>query len=223
MDTPPPVPPAPGKPRESFGHQAAKFSLYAPIVALALGCVLNGALSKPSDDPSAGTTRLALAAINLMLIIAGTILGVVALASMRKHGTRGILVRSIVGLFLNVGLLAMMASVFLFNPVAGATSRIVGDWAGTLQPKGRQMDLHLAKDMSAQCIIHGEHPRSIAAHWAVLRDKDPAAPYWLILQIDAKDSPDGKAVNIKWKITHIEPDTLSLEGEHPETYARIKP
>src|SRR4051794_3611925 len=87
---PPPHGPPPGPPllrkagtayreRQSFGEQAARFSLYVPPAVLVIGCITRG----NADQPGVGMT---IAWINLALIVAGFLLGVAALISMRIYG-----------------------------------------------------------------------------------------------------------------------------------------
>lgn len=73
--------------KQSFGEQAARFSLYSPLVVLILGIVN---ITKADRSVS-----IAIFAINLLLIISALILGVIALISMRRYGRKRILSRAL--------------------------------------------------------------------------------------------------------------------------------
>ena len=70
-----------------FPQQAAQVCLFAPLIALVLGIFTSGL---PQNQSS---TRLVIGIMCMGLVAAGTILGIVALAGIRKHGAKGILVR----------------------------------------------------------------------------------------------------------------------------------
>src|SRR4051794_635144 len=127
MTTPsltPPPPPIPGNEAraQNFGVQASRFSLYAPLVALGLGlCTMSTHEYRP--------VGIFIGVLNLVLIFAGFVLGIVALCTIRKYGSKGILGRAIGGLVL-CGLL-LLAAVFVFSVAAragGAKQQVVGHW-----------------------------------------------------------------------------------------------
>src|SRR5688572_19184773 len=82
------------RPKQSFGEQAARFSLYAPFAVLLIGLLTLG----NRDQWGVGIT---IGVINILLLVAGLGLGIVALLSMRRFGRERILGRAIVGILLN--------------------------------------------------------------------------------------------------------------------------
>lgn len=113
------------KPAQSFGEQAARFSLYAPFMVIIIGVVANS-----SHLPSAG---LVLGGINVLLVVAGFVSGVVALVSIRRFGRRRILGRAVAGLLLLNGVL-LASMVYLTPSIVRAVraghlrERMVGRW-----------------------------------------------------------------------------------------------
>src|SRR5947209_1169723 len=94
--------PPPGPVKPNFGMQAAKASWVAPIIAVALNFLTNGA------GPQA---RAVSGFVSLGLYIVGLILGIVALAGVRKYGRKGVLVPAIVGVCINGALVLLFALV----------------------------------------------------------------------------------------------------------------
>lgn len=88
--------------KQSFVHQAARFSFWAPLTAVAIGFFTSS---------FGQTERLIIGGINLVLVLAGFVLGVVALFGIRRHGARGILAYSLCGVVLNGLILADRKSV----------------------------------------------------------------------------------------------------------------
>ncbi len=122
--------------KQSFGEQAARFGLYAPFVVLAIGWFTTG-----SDDRS---VAIAVFSINMVLILSGFALSVIALASMRRYGRRGILGRGIAGLLFNGLVLAAVATFLLPKVFAGnIKGQIVGHWRMQANPStpGKQIDI----------------------------------------------------------------------------------
>jgi hypothetical protein len=108
--------------KQSFGEQAAKFSLYAPLVAIGLGIVTAGVREQ-------SVMLYAIPILNLTLLVAGFILGIVALMSMKRFGTERILGRAIGGIVLNGIVLACLAALLLPVLAAGQVkTRIVQHW-----------------------------------------------------------------------------------------------
>jgi hypothetical protein len=81
--------------------QAAKAAWMAPLIAFTLGCCTRGAMR---GAPSVG---FVIAGFQLLLILAGLGLGIFALTGVRKHGSTGILAPAVVGIVLNVGIIAL--------------------------------------------------------------------------------------------------------------------
>lgn len=95
----------PGK--QPFAKQAARFSAWAPAICILLSVVTTPLAKEPG-------LRMMFAWVSLFLLIAGFILGIVALFGMRKHGRKGILLPAILGtvlnfLFLGGGVVAILA------------------------------------------------------------------------------------------------------------------
>jgi hypothetical protein len=108
--------------RQSFGEQAARFSLYSPFVVLGVG-ICTFANQKYSG------VGMVVAVTNMLLITAGFALGIAALVSMKWLGTRRILWRSVTGVVLN-GLL-LLVFLLAFRPWIARSStekRLVGHW-----------------------------------------------------------------------------------------------
>jgi hypothetical protein len=96
--TPPPIPTRP--PVNTFPKQAATFSLVAPLVSFGIGIFF---------QPQVRGNRIAMIILGLtsmLLIISGLVLGIVALASTKKHGRAGIFGRALAGTCIN-GLLVL--------------------------------------------------------------------------------------------------------------------
>jgi len=73
---------------------AAKFSLWAPLVAISVNMACIGSLSALDMQP--------VFAVSMLLYVLGGCVGVAALCGMRKHGADRILVRGVLGVGLNV-------------------------------------------------------------------------------------------------------------------------
>src|SRR3954452_1975046 len=108
---------------QSFGEQAARFSLYAPFTALVIGLLSNGSRGQPS-------VAITLFGINVLLVIAGLSLGVVALLSMRRYGRQRILGRAVVGVLFNGMIItALIALVLPLVLAGGIKNRLPGHWS----------------------------------------------------------------------------------------------
>src|SRR5256885_694020 len=128
--------------KESFGVQAARFSMYVPVAVLLIGCFSRGSRDQPS-------VVIALFWLNVALIVAGFLLGIVALLSIRKFGTEGILGRAIVGVVLNGLAVALLVTVVLpLTRVIDVRNQVVGHWQLTnkTDPSIKQLDLTFNKD-----------------------------------------------------------------------------
>ena len=163
------------KARDSFGVQAAKFSMYAPVVAFLLGTCL---VSQPGDSTAAAKTmagvRSAIAILNTVLIVGGLGLGVAALASTRKYGRDGILVRALVGVGLN-GLLLAVAAVTLGPLLLGGPSRskVVGHWRGPVGDPAHTVDVTFAADGTYTFTNAGTAlgPAAVDGQWVYTADR----------------------------------------------------
>ena len=86
-DAPPPpanvAPPPPAEPKPPFARTAALFCAWSPL----LGIVFNLCMG-----------------LGVLIMLAGMILGIVALCGIPKHGRKGILVPAVIGLSINIAL-----------------------------------------------------------------------------------------------------------------------
>ena len=96
-----------------FARQAAKASWLAPFIAIVMGFFGNALANSNPDGPSSRTVSLVVGALALIIVLAGLILGVLALFGIKKHGARGILVPAIVGIVLSSGYLYLLISAIL--------------------------------------------------------------------------------------------------------------
>lgn len=89
--------------RDNSGILAAKACLYCPILVLIIAVCSN--LIQPD-----ASTMIVLLVVNFGLAVGGLSLGVVALVRMRRYGREGIFRRTIIGLALNVVVLAIIVT-----------------------------------------------------------------------------------------------------------------
>jgi len=97
------------KPKPSLAKRAAMFSVVAPGIAVLVNVVTISA----RQNSQAG--KLAIGIVGLSLIVAGFICAVIGLCSIRKHGRKGILGRSITGLLINGFVIA--SALLLMAPI----------------------------------------------------------------------------------------------------------
>ena len=102
MNTPPPIVPQTPPPlipiapsANSFARQAALFSLLAPFVSIGINIFGHQAVQ------GNGVAMILLGGTCTLLILAGFVLGIVALVGTRKRGTKGILGKAIAGICIN--------------------------------------------------------------------------------------------------------------------------
>ncbi|EEF60872.1 hypothetical protein Cflav_PD4041 [Pedosphaera parvula Ellin514] len=91
----------PSQPRSSFPKQAAAFSLFAPLVSFSIGIFV---------QPQVRGIRLAMMVFGLLqmlMIISGLVLGIIALIATKRHGREGIFGKAITGTCIN-GLLVLV-------------------------------------------------------------------------------------------------------------------
>jgi hypothetical protein len=130
------------KQSQTFGEQAARFSLYAPLMVLVIGIFRYANKSQPQ-------ILYILLGVNLFLVLAGSLLGIAALLSMRWYGRRGILVRAVVGVVINAT--ALIGAAFVWLPVLAhhqLEQKLLGRWT-TQSTDGTPQDtitLYLSKE-----------------------------------------------------------------------------
>src|SRR4051812_25073665 len=97
--------------KQPFSVQAARFSLYAPLVGIAVNCFARAGTSsmKPEEQRSVGLT---IGVIALLLYVTGLGLGIAALATMRSDTRDQVLWRAILGIVFN-GLILSAAGYFV--------------------------------------------------------------------------------------------------------------
>ena len=134
MNAPPPIPaPQPPLiPRPSAGaaraQQMALFSVLAPAVGIGINVAVG---------PAVHGDRLAMLVVGLaatLLILAGFVLGIVALFSTRKHGRKGILGKAIAGICINGLLIAFMLISIPFLMQAGERAKAIQRQKASEQP-----------------------------------------------------------------------------------------
>lgn len=167
------APTAPGHPpiRQSFGEQAARFSLYVPLAAILLGC-----LSRGGDEAG---VAMAIGLMNLILIVAGFVLGIAALVSMLVYGRQRILARALVGVLVN-GVFLVSAATLLLPAFSAKRVRdqVVGRWqldsqAGRDAPPAG-IDVDLKKDGTFRLTRHdgaGGVAAAYSGNWGLDRKR----------------------------------------------------
>lgn len=104
-----------GKP---FAIQAAKASWMASIIAIVVMMYGNSA----GGPKGSFITLMVTVGVALLLMVAGIVCGVIGLAGVKLHGTKGIRTPSIVGIALNAGMLGLIA-VSIVSGFQGAKTR----------------------------------------------------------------------------------------------------
>jgi riboflavin transporter FmnP len=100
-------------PADSFAKQAALFSLLAPFVSFGIGIFGQAAVR----GSRAGA--FILGCVSTFLILAGFVLGIVALCGMKKHGRKGILGKAVAGVCINgILVLGMVLAIPMFIKLA---------------------------------------------------------------------------------------------------------
>lgn len=177
---PPPAPPLPplgdraavaaARQRQSFGEQAARFSLYVPLVVILIAFLTRRSAEEAGLQKAVGW-------LNLSLMVAGFLLGIAALISMRVYGRQGILGRAVIGVVVNALLLLAAASFLL--PVFAAQrlrAQVVGHWelesrAGRVAAP-LKIDIHFAGDGTFRMTMPdatGRRVASASGSWRVDR------------------------------------------------------
>ena len=108
----PPRIPVPPRAKTPFPHQAATFSVIAPLAAFAIGVVSQAGMSS-MDRQDARMGLLVVGIANCLIILLGLLFGIIALFGIPKHGTKGILGRALIGILINAIVVAMGVTVFL--------------------------------------------------------------------------------------------------------------
>jgi multisubunit Na+/H+ antiporter MnhC subunit len=112
MNTPPPIP----SDKPPFAKQAARFSAFTPLAALVVNMVGNGVAQGNR------TMATIFSILGGLLIVAGIVLGIIALFGVRRHGRKGILGFAITGIAINTFL--VVAAVLTFQSVRARSEQI---------------------------------------------------------------------------------------------------
>lgn len=100
IPTPPPIVPTPVS-ASSFPRQAATFSLFAPLISIAIAIFV---------QPQVRGIRVAMIVFGLLqmlVITSGLVLGIVALVATKRHGRAGIFGKALAGTCIN-GLIVLL-------------------------------------------------------------------------------------------------------------------
>ena len=150
------------EPGQSFGVQAARFSLYAPIVAIVLNVCATG------NKDRIGMVTIGVT--NLILIVAGFVLGVVALISTRRYGGKGILGRAVAGVALN-GLFLLSGLVLLIPLMQRShlVTGLAGHWrmVSSPTPSAGTIDITFNRDGTFHMTASGGKPVDLTGRWEV--------------------------------------------------------
>jgi hypothetical protein len=104
--------------RLPFARRAARLSLIAPLIAVAIYAVM--------PDPRLRETKLIVGGAQLAAVVAGFILAIVALRGIRVHGREGIRRPAIAGLVVNgVLILLNIAAFIILLPALTKVARVV--------------------------------------------------------------------------------------------------
>ncbi|HEX8524048.1 MAG TPA: hypothetical protein VF669_17475 [Tepidisphaeraceae bacterium] len=206
--------------KQNFGQQAARFSLYVPLAVLMIGF-----FSSIGRDDKDASSRVALAWLNVGLITAGFLMGIVALVSMRRFGKSGILGRAVAGLLFN-GLLVALVVSFL-GPVmmtARVKSKVAGHWrleSAQAQTDG-QVELMLQPDgaFSLKSTNGGGTNMEMIGQWVMTQKR--------LIGVEIREVKNGNAALVGQKmglgtVTQVDADALVVQTEKGvERYQRVR-
>jgi hypothetical protein len=200
---------------QTLGEQAARFSLYAPFVVF-----LIAAIGRGSHEPG---VAIALVSINMLLILAGFVLGIFALVSIRRYGSQYILGRAIGGLLLNGMAITVILIFVLPLLLAGNTKgKVAGHWHGrsvATGPQQKQVDVTFNPDGTFHFVGSGDSGSfSIDGRWVM----DTSRVIGLIIERSDGGAPRAGA-KIRWgKVNTIDGKQLVLSTEDgEEVYDRV--
>jgi hypothetical protein len=230
----PPSPPAPTK--KPFAYQAAQVALWAPLIALFIGIGANSALRNTSGASSDSMTRIAwiiVGGFNLLLLLLGLVMGIVALVGASRHKFKGIVGRAVAGIVISVLFLGAAASLpFVMRGANNrAAARLVGQWHATLRPPGAvAIDSTLSFDTDKHATVRftvGAKTVTGAGTWAFRMGNADQRSQLLVRWDPGQDPSLGDG--ILWSIERIEDTQLTLLGKNAdgsqstEIYQRVKP
>jgi hypothetical protein len=205
--------------RQSFGVQAARFSLFVPLTVVFIGVLTR---INAANAPSVG---IAVAWINGGLIVLGFILGLVALISMRRFGPKGIFARAITGVVINGLLLFVLIGVVMAARGLSRNRQLLhGHWQMQSSPDKsyKQLDLSLNADNSF--VLDGDKPDGapirMSGSWKIAERGMLGVTINSVQGADA--NMNGKHVELG-AVKTIDDQQLILSTEKgDETYRRVK-
>ena len=207
------------KPNQSLGEQAARFSLYTPLVVVLVGFFAH------ANKDSTGVAS-ALFVVNVLLLISGFALGITALVSMRRYGRPRILVRASIGTIANGLVIAALLSLVLpLMMAARAKTKLTGKWIAQSVPvqPGDKMTIDLAKDggFTFDTTRDGAPYVTLNGTWEFNRARV------LSIHIDhvatGSSTAVGKTLGLG-TVTSVNEIEMILNTDHgPETYRRAAP
>lgn len=201
---------------KTFPQKAARFSLLAPALMLALNVVTAAAVK------GLPASTLVVGAISAVMIIAGLVASVLALAGIAKHGRTGILWPALIGLTLNALVAAGVILVFVVASRGGLPTlddlalkrQITGDWVR--DGNGDKMSLKLRADGTFHFFVSVDGGADFSGTWAVQNR-------WLHLNVENIVEGNRERIGnlIRWTIDQADPNELSLgAAKGQDRYAR---
>jgi hypothetical protein len=103
MTTPPPLPT--GQVKTIF-HQAATASIFAPVLSIAINVLSSSGLNQLQGEAKLKMGMIVASFAGFIMIL-GLICGIIGLCGIPKHGTKGLLWKSVVGIIIPLGLVLL--------------------------------------------------------------------------------------------------------------------
>jgi hypothetical protein len=203
------------KTKQPFAYQAAAIAFWAPVGALLLWILSRFIIASAQN---AGDAKLQadlafyILGAEIILMVLGLVMGVVALFSIRKLGKKGLFVRPLVGVVIAAVSLSYIGYFFyaLKNEparrLALLKSKLVGDWEieGRAENTPITIRLSLRANHTGSWKITGPKPLDLSGAWDV-QVKDRA----LVLRLNL-DAPQNQKVKVEGFLREISDDQLTL-------------
>jgi hypothetical protein len=206
------------RPAQSFGEQAARFSLYAPLLAFFIGIIANASRDKAS-------AAMPLLIINCLLVVAGLVLGIAALVSMRRYGRQGILGRAIAGVLLNGMIVTALAAVVLPLVLAGRVkNQLPGQWSLQAAPKQVMDSTTMTLNQDGTFILESSRDSatimSVSGTWVLTRTRVLGVNIERVKQ--GEPSAVGQRIGLG-TVKSIDEKQMTLQTDNgEERYARVR-
>jgi hypothetical protein len=208
--------------KEPFAKQAALFCLLAPMVAIAM----NVAAMKAVQDYAMGS--MVIGGVSALFMLASPVFGVIALAGIRRHGTRGILVRSIIGIGLSTVCIASGVFVFLLASRGALPSpddftlreRLIGTWERRGRaPAGETVSwMRLSTDGTFRRLTTGGSVANFSGTWSVQNKR-----IYLLVNEFVEGNRAAIGNKIVMSIDQITSEKLVVGGSKDQAiYARLR-